>query len=47
MKRKLSIIVLALFFGTLIMSSCRSKKPGIVPCPSYSSLNIELIDLGK
>jgi len=47
MKKTKSIILTVIFFiGLFSLSSCYTKKKGIVPCPShgYNNVNIETVD---
>ncbi len=46
MKKKVSYIFVSLFiFGLLSLSSCYTKKKGIVPCPhGFNDTGIENID---
>lgn len=44
MKKKLAIIVAVIALSAIFLSSCRTNKPGIVPCPTYK-IQIENIGL--
>lgn len=48
MKKIKSLIALIIFFiGLISLSSCYTKKQGIVPCPThgYNNTNIENVDI--
>ncbi|NPA44600.1 MAG: hypothetical protein GXO49_03605 [Chlorobi bacterium] len=47
MKKIKSIIIVSVFFiGIISLSSCYTKKRGIVPCPShgYNNVDVESVD---
>ncbi len=35
MKRKIFVIAAVALFSVAMLSSCKSNKPGIVPCPQH------------
>ena len=47
MKKIKSLISVIIFFiGLISLSSCYTKKQGIVPCPhGYNNVNVENVDI--
>lgn len=39
--RKSVVYILSVIFAALLLSSCRSNQPRVIPCPSYSEAGYE------